>query len=165
MKSTLLQIERSLARLEEAAVFSLLVALVITLALQVASRFVFKFPLDWTEELARVGLMWLVFIGSAVAARRAEHFAVELFMEKVDFPGKHMVAWLVEVTVIGFFLMLALVAGEASHFGAVQTMPALGVSVAFATAAIPVGCALMAVHLLMTLVVGRELNLTREVIE
>lgn len=160
MKNALMRIEQRLARLEEAAVFLILVGLLITLSLQVASRFLFKFPLDWTEELARVGLLWLVFIGSAVAARRAEHFAVELVMEKLDFPGKRQVAWLVQLVTIAFFLTLAVISAWASHFGALQTMPALNASVAWATAAIPVGCALMGVHFLGALLRGREL--TRE---
>ena len=138
--------------------FLILVGLVITLTLQVASRFLFKFPLDWTEELARVGLMWLVFIGSAVAARRAEHFAVELVMEKASFPGKHVVAWLIEIIVIGFFLALTVTAAWASHFGALQIMPALGASVVWATAAIPVGCALLSLHLIVALIARRDVT-------
>lgn len=154
MKNALLQLDRRLARLEEAAVFCILLGLVITLALQVASRFVFKFPLDWTEELARIGLLWLVFIGSAVAARRAEHFAVELFMEKVPLPGKALLSRLVSLTVIAFFLVLAGVAAFSSQFGAIQTLPALDISVAWATAAIPVGCALTGLHFAVALIAG-----------
>lgn len=154
MRSALLRVDRTLARAEEAAVFIILAGLVVTLALQVASRFAFKFPLAWTEELARIGLLWLVFIGSAVAARRAEHFAVELFMEKVPLPGKALIARLVGLLVVAFFLMLAVVAAHSAHFGAIQTLPALDVSVAWATAAIPVGCALMALHFAATLVAG-----------
>ena len=154
MKNALLRLDRAIARAEEAAVFLILTGLVVTLALQVASRFVFKFPLAWTEELARIGLLWLVFIGSAVAARRAEHFAVELFMEKVPLPGKALIGRLVGLVVVAFFLLLAVVAAHSAHFGAIQTLPALGVSVAWATAAIPVGCVLVALHFAATMVAG-----------
>lgn len=154
MKLWFLRIDRACARLEEGAAFLILAALVVTLALQVASRFLFEFPLGWTEELARVGLLWLVFIGSAVAARRAEHFAVEIFMEKVSFPGKSLLARLVGLTVIAFFLLLAVVSAHSAQFGALQTLPALGVSVAWATAAIAVGCALMALHFTALLFAG-----------
>lgn len=154
MKTMLARLDRATARLEEAAVFTILLGLVITLVLQVASRFVFKFPLAWTEELARIGLLWLVFIGAAVAARRAEHFAVELFMEKVPLPGKAMIARAVGALVVAFFLVLTLIAAHSAHFGALQTLPALGVSVAWATTAIPVGCALMAVHFAAALTSG-----------
>jgi TRAP-type C4-dicarboxylate transport system permease small subunit len=146
MRKTLLSLEAVVVRLEEAVVFAVLALLVVTLALQVVSRFVLPFALDWTEELARAGQVWLVFVGAAVGARRAEHFVVELFMERVAFPGKRFVARLVDVVVVGFFCMLAGIAVRTTFDGSGQTMPTLGVSVAWAYAAIPVGCILMAFH-------------------
>jgi thiol:disulfide interchange protein len=101
----------------------LLLLLLVTLTLQVASRFLFRFPLDWTEELGRVAQLWLVFIGAAVGARRAEHFVVDLFMQRVAFPGKQAVARLVDVLVVGFFLVLAAVGAQTAAFGAI---PATG---------------------------------------
>lgn len=149
MKRELLRCEAAVVRFEEAAVFAILVVLVTTLALQVASRFLFKFPLDWTEELARVGQMWLVFIGAAVGAHRAEHFVVELFMARVDFPGKRVVARIVDVLVVGFFLALALVSARHAAFAAIQQLTALRVSIAVSYAALPIGCALIAFHFAM----------------
>jgi TRAP-type C4-dicarboxylate transport system permease small subunit len=146
MSSSLLRVERIVVTVEEAVVFVILASLLVTLSLQIASRFVFEFPLDWTEELARVGQMWLVFIGAAVGARRAEHFVVEIFMERVHFPGKALVARVIDVLVVGFFLVLALVSGWMAWFGAIQIMPALGASVAWGYAAIPAGCTLIAFH-------------------
>ena len=72
-RAILLALERRIVAVEEATVFAILVLLLVTLTLQVASRFLFEFPLDWTEELARVAQLWLVFIGAAVGAHRAEH--------------------------------------------------------------------------------------------
>ncbi|HZP87676.1 MAG TPA: TRAP transporter small permease subunit [Burkholderiales bacterium] len=149
MRQTLLQLERALVKLEEAAVFGILVLLVATLSLQIASRFLFKFPLDWTEELARVGQLWLVFIGAAVGAYRAEHFVVEIFMQRVAFPGKALVARLIDALVVGFFLVLAGVSAWHTAFGAIQQLTALRVSVAVGYAALPIGCALMAFHFAM----------------
>ncbi len=146
MAAALLRIERALVVIEEAAVFVILAALLVTLSLQIASRFLFEFPLDWTEELARVGQMWLVFIGAAVGARRAEHFVVEIFMERAHFPGKQQIARGIDILVVGFFLVLALVSAWMTWFGSIQTMPALAASVAWGYAAIPTGCALIAFH-------------------
>ncbi|MFO1320084.1 MAG: TRAP transporter small permease [Burkholderiales bacterium] len=146
MKFTLIRLESRLVPLEEAGVFVILAALLVTLTLQVVSRFLFRFPLDWTEELGRVLQLWLVFLGAAVGARRAEHFVVDVFMQRARFPGKAAVARLVDVTVVGFFVWLCVVSAWATKFGAVQVLPALDASVAWAVAAIPVGCALMAFH-------------------
>jgi TRAP-type C4-dicarboxylate transport system permease small subunit len=146
VRATLLRLEARIVALEEAVVFAVLVLLVVTLSLQVSSRFLFRFPLDWTEELGRVAQLWLVFIGAAVAARRAEHFVVELFMQRAAFPGKRIVARAVDVLVVGFFLLLAWVGAKTTVFGSIQELSTLGVSVAWAATAIPVGCLLMAFH-------------------
>lgn len=148
-KAALLRLEARIVTVEEAAVFTILLLLLVTLTLQVASRFLFQFPLDWTEELGRVAQLWLVFIGAAVGARRAEHFVVDLFMQRVDFPGKQTVARLVDVLVVGFFLVLAVVAAKTTAFGAIQVLSTLDASVAWSYAAIPVGCLLMAFHFAM----------------
>ena len=146
MKSALLRLESRVVAVEEAVVFGVLLLLLVTLALQVASRFLFKFPLDWTEELARVAQLWLVFVGAAVGARRAEHFVVDLFMQRVDFPGKQALVRLVDVLVVGFFLVLAVIAAHVTVFGALQVLTSLDASVAWSYAAIPVGCLLIAFH-------------------
>jgi len=149
MRVVMIEFERKLVRVEEAAVFAILVLLLVTLSLQVASRFVFKFPIDWTEELARVGQLWLVFVGAAVGAYRAEHFVVDVFMQRARFPGKQVVLRAVDVVVVGFFLVLAVVSAWHTWYGSVQQLTALRASVAWGYAALPVGCALIAFHFAM----------------
>jgi len=145
----LVALERRIVAVEEAVVFAILVLLLVTLTLQVISRFVFPFPIDWTEELARVGQLWLVFIGAAVGAHRAEHFVVDLFMRRARFPGKDAVVRAVDAIVVAFFLVLAAVAAWHTWFGAIQELTALRASVAWGYAALPVGCALIAFHFAM----------------
>ena len=146
MKKKILAVESALVCIEGAVVFAVLVTLLVTLALQVISRFMFELPIAWTEELARALQVWLVFVGAAIGMHRAEHFVVEIFMERCTFPGKMVLARAIDVLVVGFFCILAWSAAQVTLNGSGQTMPALGVSVAWAYSAIPVGCTLMAIH-------------------
>ena len=54
--------------------------------LQFFTRYVLNDSLAWTEEIARYGLMWVVFIGGAMVTRRNTHIAVEL-LSNVMRPG------------------------------------------------------------------------------
>ena len=54
--------------------------------LQFFTRYVLNDSLSWTEEIARYGLMWIVFIGGAMVTRRNTHIAVEL-LSNVMKPG------------------------------------------------------------------------------
>ena len=72
-----------------------------------------------------------------MGARRAEHFVVDLFMQRVDFPGKQALVRLVDVLVVGFFLVLAAIAAHVTVFGAPWTTgtAAIGVITAMGGAA------------------------------
>ena len=54
--------------------------------LQFFTRYFLNDSLSWTEEIARYGLMWVVFIGGAVVTRKNSHIAVEL-LSNVMKPG------------------------------------------------------------------------------
>ncbi len=52
--------------------------------LQFFTRYILNDSLAWTEEIARYGLMWVVFIGGAMVTRRSTHIAVELLVERYE---------------------------------------------------------------------------------
>lgn len=57
---------------------SLLMAMFTLVILQVVSRYVFRSPLPWTEELARYVMIWMIFIASAHLASTGEHITITL---------------------------------------------------------------------------------------
>lgn len=144
-------IDDQLIRLERAAIFGLMIFLVIILTIQVLSRYVFNAPLDYTEEASRFGLIWLVFIGSAYAAYLNEHFVVQLLVDRIRFPGKGAYLVLVDIVVILFFVGL-IYYGAKLAWKNPRIEPALNLSMGWAYLAIPVGCTLIVYHLAVALV-------------
>lgn len=61
----------------EAITSFLLVAMVVLTLLQVITRYGLHAGFEWTEELARLDLIYLTFFGSIVALQRREHLRIE----------------------------------------------------------------------------------------
>jgi TRAP-type C4-dicarboxylate transport system permease small subunit len=59
--------------------------------------------LGWTEEIARYLLIGVTFIGSAMAARKRSHIAVEYFYRLLDPVGRHRLALAVDVICLSFY--------------------------------------------------------------
>jgi TRAP-type C4-dicarboxylate transport system permease small subunit len=76
--------------------------------LQFFTRYVLNDSLSWTEEIARYGLMWVVFIGGILVTRRNTHIAVEL-MSNLMKPGPARVALLAGIDIVKL-MFLALLA-------------------------------------------------------
>ena len=74
--------DKLLDRLIEAACAVAVVALTVTVSLQVFNRFVLKTPLAWSEDLAMLLFQWVVFLGAALGVKRMHHFGIELVVRK-----------------------------------------------------------------------------------
>lgn len=49
---------------------------VLLLGIQVVSRYLFRFPIAWAEEISRFTFVWAVYMGVSMAARKNEHIRV-----------------------------------------------------------------------------------------
>ena len=78
---------RSLVRFEQFAAIGLLVVILVTMGMQVVSRYVFGSPISWSEEVARLAMIWLTFVASSFVAAKKQHIAVDLFSPPSDPPA------------------------------------------------------------------------------
>lgn len=58
-----------------------LVSLVAITVLQVFFRYVLNHALDWPEEVARWGFVWLVFLGVAIGQREQAHISINIIVD------------------------------------------------------------------------------------
>ena len=71
--------------LEKASNYTLiLLMLLLTVATsaQVLSRFVFKAPMLWTEEVSRMTFIWIALLGSSLATKHKQHLGLDLLLDK-----------------------------------------------------------------------------------
>lgn len=85
------------------ACISLILILVV---LQVVMRYVFNFPLVWSEELAVYGMVWLTFIGSVLATRDKEHIEVTIVVEFLPKKFRRVVVQMSRIITCIFLMIL-----------------------------------------------------------
>lgn len=88
----------------------IVMALVLGISLVVAVGFISRFlgnPVSWSGELAGVGLAWLTFYGSALAAGRGAHIASPSILAMIPIRFRIVVTIICEAFTIGFFVVLA----------------------------------------------------------
>ena len=81
-----------LVRSLEWTVMIIMAVLVIDVLLQVFTRKILQNPWGWTEELARMLLIWLSLLGAAVGFQRMSHLGVDYFVNKFPPKPKNMAA-------------------------------------------------------------------------
>ena len=142
---------------------SSMLAIVVIMVVQVFARYVLNASLIWAEELCRYILIWQTFLFIGLAYQRGELVAVEILTDLLS-PFWRFVLKAVVTIPLFVFLGLMVVNGYsyASRFTH-QTLPALdflwssmtgrdlGLSVRWVYISVAVGCALLAMHLLLSL--------------
>ena len=112
--------------------------------LQFFTRYVLNDSLAWTEEIARYGLMWVVFIGGAVVTRKNTHIAVELLSNLMK-PGPLRSALLaaldgIKLGFIGLLAYFSVTIVERMH---IQRMTVFDLPMSVVYGGVAVGCFLM----------------------
>jgi TRAP-type C4-dicarboxylate transport system permease small subunit len=78
------------------ALVAMLSGMIAVVSMQIASRYLLDISLIWSEEVARLLFITMVFLGAALLARRREHLAVTAFVDLLPPRGRHLADALVE---------------------------------------------------------------------
>ncbi len=111
--------------------------------LQFFTRYILNNSLAWTEEIARYMLMWLTFIGAAVAMRRGTHIAVEFAHVFLPAPAVRVLNFVIDVLVVGFVGLLCWFAIQITRRMQIQTMTVIEWPMSIVYGGITVGCLFM----------------------
>jgi TRAP-type C4-dicarboxylate transport system permease small subunit len=127
----------------EAVVFVLVLVLLVLIALQVFTRYIMHAALPWTEEVARMMLVWMVILGAAIAMERKEHYAITVLSDR--FRGATLLWVLVITNLLGVVFLAALAYHGAEYMSANMktTYVSTQVSRGWVYLALPVGSVIM----------------------
>lgn len=121
----------------------LVVAQAIVVCLQVVGRHVLRQPIPWTEEIARVLLVWLMCVGGIQAVQRAHHPRVTALLRLLSESRRKAVDRGMRLVLLAFFLFLFGPAYRLTIASAAERLPASGLSGAWISAVLPVALLLM----------------------
>lgn len=152
MADLLIRVDDGIAKLEAITLFLIMTILVVFLFLQVLFRFVFENPLAFTVELARMMLIWLTFIGAARAAYAGEHFVVDFAVDALPRWAQHVIGLLMDLLTVLFIGTMVWFGWQEAVGSSLQILPVLGISVMVQNIAMPIGFALMGLHVVVATV-------------
>jgi TRAP-type C4-dicarboxylate transport system permease small subunit len=134
-------------RVTEIAVGLLIAATVGVTFLQVVFRYGLDSSLSWSEEFSRYAFIWAIFLGTAAAARRGQHMAVDLLRETLPGLARRLLERFIALICIVFFAVFAYAAYLLTVNAIGQISTALGISIAAIDVSAPVGAAITMLHL------------------
>jgi TRAP-type C4-dicarboxylate transport system permease small subunit len=132
-------------------------AMTLVVFYQVLVRFVLttlgqSISAPWTEELARYLMIWLVFIGGAVAARKADSNAVETLINAVPPLAGKIIKIGAHLTALIFYALIFVIGWEWVKFGLTETAPVMKIHMSYVYSSMFVGAALSVLNTISVLV-------------
>jgi tripartite ATP-independent transporter DctM subunit len=121
----------------------LVVAQATVVGLQVIGRHVFRQPIPWTEEIARLLLAWLMCIGGVSALRHTQNPRVTAMLRVFPDQKRAAVERGLQLVLLAFFLSLVVPAWHLTVASAGERLPASGLSGAAISGVLPVALLMM----------------------
>lgn len=140
---------RALDRLLRGLLALLLGVLTVCVFLQVLVRFVFKYPLPWTEEVARIAFVYSIFVGATIAVREKAHINVDFALVLLPPPVARAVRLLGTALVAVFLCYMTWQGIEFVRATGVQVTPVMQVPFRYLYLIIPSSGALMLLYLIL----------------
>jgi len=128
------------------ALLLITVAVVSILCAQVVFRYFIGTSLDWIEEVSRILLTWLTYIGAAVALKRKGHIAVDTLLGLFPDAVRHYVDIATWILIVAFSAFLCIQGVTFALLSENTTFAALQVPVSWQYLGLPVGCLLMVIY-------------------
>jgi len=137
----IIKLKKWLVKGLEIAVMLVMGFLVIDVVLGVFTRYVLGHQIQWTEELAKLLLIWVSLLGASVAFIRKSHLGVDYFVNKLNERWKNIGQILVYL-LVAVFAGIVLVYGGCSLVSSAlknsQPTPALNFEMGYVYLAVPI---------------------------
>jgi len=128
----------------------ILVALLLIVWAQVASRYVFNNSISWTEEAARYLMIWGVLLGVNTAYLKGYLISINFFTKKLPARAQGVIQVIRRLLSLFFTGILAFYGLQLCRIGAQMESPAIGIRYLWVYLSVPVGAGLLFLLFLVT---------------
>ncbi|MBO5069958.1 MAG: TRAP transporter small permease [Roseburia sp.] len=129
-----------------------LAIILILMTLQIVMRYVFNNPLKWTDELSRMSMVWMTFLGSVVAFREKAHICVDLITSHFPRRLNRIVALMTDLICIGFLCVLIVMGIKYVQMNINTVSLVTGISKGRTYMIIPISSAWMIIYIVRNMV-------------
>lgn len=141
---------------EKKFVIILVIMMLVAVFFQFLFRYVFNFPLTWTDETAMYTLAWLTFIGGSMSIKEKQAVAVSIVTDKLSGTLKKIVVsiGIFVALLFGIYLMYLSIKWIGDPMIATQKSNNMQLPMLYPYLSVPVGISFMTVHLVHILFEG-----------
>ena len=142
----LLTFDRFLCAVNRWIVIGLLGAMAVMVFANVALRYLTDHSILWVEEASRYTMIWLTFVGAGLVLRYGGHIGIDSLQQSLPRAAPLIRAVIVALLAV-FFCVMIVVGSRYAILTWAQTTPVLELPIGAVYLAMPVGFALMLVHM------------------
>ena len=140
--------DRMLIRGNRWVVIAILAAMASMVFANVVLRFLTDHSILWVEEVSRYLMIWLTFLGAGLVLRYGGHIGIDTLQER--FPAQApVIRAVIFIVMLVFFVVMLWLGVRYAAFTWGQTTPVMQIPIGAIYLAMPIGFALMIVHLLL----------------
>lgn len=148
-----------LSLIEQSLAAFALFLIVSTMGAQVFARYFFGAPFSWSEEVARLALIWMTFVAAAFVMAEGRHITVDVLSHRFSINGQVWLECFSHIVVAATCLLLMVGGGRFVWYVSKVGSPSLGIPMSWWYGAVEFGLLLMALHsvvnLLQVIATGR----------
>jgi TRAP-type transport system small permease protein len=139
------------SRLEFAVAKALLAAITVLVFIAAVSRSIGS-PVEWSDDMAQLLFVWLCMLGANRAMRLKMHMAMDYAIKRLARTPRWLVELLNGALILAFLMTLAWSGYNLTMLNRQRIFGDSGLSYAWVTIAIPVGCALMSIEVVIHMI-------------
>jgi TRAP-type C4-dicarboxylate transport system permease small subunit len=142
---------KRLAQIELAICVALLAFITGLVFVASVTRF-YGHPLVWSVDMAQLLFIWLCFLGASRAMREKSHLGMEMLVKHIGYRPQLWLELICSAIVLAFLGVLVVEGVKLTLLNSERTFGDSGLSYAWVTASVPVGCAILGISLAYNMV-------------